>query len=121
MANKKVLLWFLSFMLVYFLVRGGKMYIPNIPDFFKYHLTDLLFVPTTALLGLLGVRVLKRDNTLTISLGLVSALIVLVSFYFEWYLPTYKQHIHPYTSDRVDVLMYCLGGLLFLCLQKKYL
>ena len=108
-------------MVLYFLVRGGRMYFPNIPDFFKYHFTDLIFVPTTALLGLLGVRVLKRDNTLTISLGLVSALVVFVSFYFEWYLPVYKQHLHPYTSDTVDVLMYAFGGLLFLYIQRKYL
>ena len=120
MANKKLWWWFLAFMTVYFVARYARSNIDNLPDFFKFQFTDLLFIPTVSTFALIFVRLFKRDNSITISTWLIAFLVVLMSVYFEWYLPTFKSHIHPYTSDWIDIVMYVLGGAMFLFVQKKY-
>jgi hypothetical protein len=120
MGKYKLTFWFFGFYGFYFLVRFIRTNWVDAPLFIKYYLTDLLFVPTMCLFALIIIRFLKRDNTITISPALIFTQIVLVSIYFEWYLPKYKSHIHPYTSDLWDVLMYILGGFLFWRLQKKF-
>jgi hypothetical protein len=119
MGNRKLWLWFLGLMTLYFSARLLRIHFDAIPIFFKYYFTDLLFIPTVSIFALIFVRLIKRNNTILISAWLIGVLIVWLSLYFEWYLPTYKSHIHPYTSDWIDVLMYCFGGLLFLWMQKK--
>ncbi len=119
MANKKLWWWFLGFMIVYFITRYFRSFEAT-PDFFKYYFTDLLFIPTVSTFALIFVRLFKRDNTLTISIWLVGFLVIWMCIYFEWYLPTYKSHVHPYTSDWVDVLMYVLGGFWFLWVQSRF-
>ena len=106
-------------MFLYFIARFTRTHFTQIPEFFKHHFTDLLFIPTVSIFGLIFVRMLKRDHSITISPWLIGFIVVLMSFYFEWYLPTYKNHIHPYTSDLVDVLMYILGGIGFLWIQAR--
>ncbi len=121
MGKNKVLPWFFGFFGLYFIVRYIRANWLDAPSFIRYYFTDLLFVPTMCLFALFFVRLLKRDQKLTISLPLIFVQILLVSLYFEWYLPNYRSHIHPYTSDAWDVLMYVLGGLIFWRLQKKFL
>lgn len=120
MANKRLWLRFLGLIAVYFIARYLRTNVEDIPDFFKYHFTDLLYIPTVATFSLIFVRLLKRDNTITISPWLVAFLVVFMSVYFEWYLPTYRAHIHPYTSDIWDIVMYALGGIGFLLIQRKH-
>lgn len=120
MANKRLWLWFLGLMAVYFIARYLRTNVEDIPNFFKYHFTDLLYIPTVSTFALIFVRLLKRDNTITISPWLVAFLVVFMSVYFEWYLPTYRGHIHPYTSDIWDIIMYALGGIGFLLIQGKH-
>lgn len=101
-------------MLVYFLVRWA--YIFGDTGLLRWYLTDLLFVPAMCTFGLIGVRWIKRDRTLQLHWWHVAVQVIFVSWYFEWHLPVrYAQ----YTADPVDVLMYFLGGLLFLGIQKK--
>jgi hypothetical protein len=107
-------------MSVYFVTRFCRAYFEGTPDFFKYHFTDLLFIPTVATFALIFVRVFKRDNSITVSPWLIGFLVLTMTLYFEWYLPTFKSHVHPYTSDWNDVLMYVLGGVEFLWIQFKY-
>ncbi len=120
MANRKLVYGFLILMSVYALTRFFRTFTCT-PPFFKYYFTDLLYIPTVCFLGLLGVRYLKRDNSLTLSIGLVSTLVVLTSVYFEWYLPNFEQYRHPYTADSIDILMYGIGGFFFLLYQKRFL
>lgn len=47
----------------------------------------------------------------------VILLVIGLSFYFEYYLPNYKSKPGWYTQDIWDVLMYVLGGLLFMIYQ----
>jgi amino acid permease len=116
--NKKAILWFAGIMCVYFTARGLRLAV-DLPDFFRFHLTDLLFVPAMSLFALILIRRFKKDESLQIPRLTVFAQVVLISIFFEYYLPTYRSHIHPYTSDPVDVLMYFTGGVLFLVLQRK--
>ena len=74
-----------------------------------------------SLFALIFVRLLKRDAKIKISPLLIFIQVVLVSLYFEVYLPK----ITSYVSDPIDILMYVLGGFIFLLIQpttvlKKY-
>jgi hypothetical protein len=113
--------WFVSIMLVYFVVRCVRMKALLNSDFINFHLTDLLFVPAMCLFALMAVRWVKRDDSIVIKSWMVGVQIVFVSVYFEWYLPNYKSQIHPYTSDLADVLMYVFGGGIFLMIQRRLL
>jgi len=119
MVNKKLCWWFLALMSVYFFTRYCRTYFEGTPNFFKYHFTDLLFIPTVATFALIFVRFFKRDNSITVSPWLVGFLVLTMTLYFEWYLPAFNSHIHPYTSDWIDILMYVLGGVGFLWIQFK--
>ncbi len=121
MANRKLLIWFFGLMSVYFIARYLRTHFEELPSFFKFQFTDLLFVPTMCVLALFFVRTLKRDPTITISPGLVFLQVALVSLYFEWYLPNFRANTHPYTSDYLDIWMYAFGGVLFLIIQRTFL
>ncbi|MGJ8661622.1 MAG: hypothetical protein ACSHXL_06265 [Bacteroidota bacterium] len=118
MVKNKVLGWFMGFFGLYFIVRYIRANWLEAPSFIQYYFTDLLFVPTMCLFALFFVRLLKRDQTLKISPALILIQVVLVSVYFEWYLPNYQNHVHPYTSDTLDIVMYIIGGIIFWRLQK---
>jgi len=111
--------YFLGLMFAYLLVRYLRVSVDMLPDFFRFYLTDLLFVPTMSIFALIAVRLLKRDRTLRIPAHYVFIQVVLVSLFFEWYLPNYSSKAHWYTSDLLDVLMYVIGGFLFLLLQRR--
>ena len=85
--------------------------------FVTNYLTDLLFVPAMCLFALIVLRFLKRDSTLTISWLAVMIQVVVVSLYFEWYLPKYPPEGHTHIADIVDCLMYTLGGFGFMIMQ----
>lgn len=118
MGNKKAFVYFIGVMTIYFLIRYLRTAI-SLPDFFRFHFTDLLFVPAMALFALIILRFIKKDEKLTIPFWTIFLQVVLVSFYFEFYLPNYQSHVHPYTSDPFDVLMYFVGGGMFVLLQRE--
>ncbi len=106
-------------MLAYFAVRYVRSAYDLAPDFVRYYLTDLMFVPTMGIFALIVVRYLKRDSTIRIPAFVVFVQVVLVSMFFEWYLPNYSGKVGWYTADMVDVLMYFFGGFIFLFAQKR--
>lgn len=101
-------------MSVYFLVRW--MLVFGETGLLRWYLTDLLFVPAMCAFGLIAVRMIRRDWSLHLAWWHVLVQVVLVSFYFEFYLP--KNH-PQYTADWWDVVMYFLGGIIFLLVQKR--
>lgn len=101
----------------YFLIRYMRSTFPGLPDFVRFHLTDLLFVPAMCLFALLAVRYLKRDHSLSIPGIYVLLQTVLVALYFEMYLP--ESYPGRYTADAGDAVMYVLGGLLFVAAQRR--
>jgi len=119
MVKRKAYFWFGGIMAGYFIVRTLRTTCPELPDFVRFHLTDLLFVPAMSLFALILIRKIKKDDCLRIPFWTVLLQVVLVSIYFEYYLPVFRSHVHPYTSDPIDVVMYFLGGFLFMALQWR--
>lgn len=101
-------------MIVYFLVRWALIF--GETGILRWYLTDLLFVPAMCTFALILVRLIKRDPTLTIPARNIFFQVFAVSVYFEWYLPNQNA---KYTSDPWDIVMYVLGGFLFLLVQKR--
>lgn len=114
MVKSRAILFFVSLMALYFLVRWA--YVFGDRGILRYYLTDLLFVPAMCTFGLIGVRILKRDKFLFLEWWHVLTQVILVSWYFEWYLPKSNP---IYTGDLWDVVMYFLGGIIFLGIQRK--
>lgn len=117
MANYRPHIVFGFVMIIYFAIRYIRITFHDIPHFVRYYFTDLLFVPAMCLFALLVLRCLKRNRTLTIPWFAVLIQVVLVSLYFEWYLPMYPPKGHTHVADVFDCLMYVLGGIGFLILQ----
>lgn len=108
---------FLLLMSVYFLIRYLRVSFPELPNFVRFHLTDLLFVPTMSLFALIIIRWIKRDQTITIRWWTIAFQVLVVSLYFEWYLPQNPPEGHIHVSDWIDILMYSIGGLSFIVSQ----
>ncbi len=102
-------IYFVAIMLCYFLVRYIRIDVDSPAHFVEYYLTDLLFVPAMSLFALIFVRLLKMSAKIKISPLLILTQVLLVSLYFEVYLPK----ITSYVSDPIDILMYVLGGFIF--------
>jgi len=119
MAKYRIYIYFLGIMFFYFIVRFIRIVFPNAPDFVRYHLTDLLFIPAMALFALIFARLIKRDKKLTIQPFLLFFQTSIIALYFEIYLPFYSPRAGEYTSDMIDVMMYFIGAILFLLLQKR--
>jgi hypothetical protein len=101
-------------MAIYFLVRWVGIF--GETGWLRWYLTDLLFVPAMSTFALIGVRWIKKDSSIRIAWRHVFLQVLIVSFYFEWYLPSYDS---KYTADSWDVVMYIIGGFVFLWLQKR--
>lgn len=99
---------------VYFLVRWA--YIFGESGWLRFYLTDLLFVPAMCTFGLIGVRWIKRDRSIYLKWWHVFFQVIFVSWYFERHLPSINSQ---YTADPMDVVMYIIGGIAFIAIQKK--
>jgi hypothetical protein len=108
---------FVFIMVIYFLTRYLRANFLELPDFFRYHFTDLLFVPAMSLFALILIRFMKRDATITIQWWAVALQILIITLYFEWYLPNNPPEGHIHVSDWMDSLMYAIGGILFIISQ----
>jgi len=114
MVKYRPIIFFLCLMTVYFLVRWALIF--GETGVLRWYFTDLLFVPAMCTFALIGVRFLKRDHSIRITWRQVFLQVLVVSFYFEWYLPAEDS---KYTSDPWDVVMYIIGGFVFLFVQRR--
>ena len=110
---------FALLMSCYFLIRYLRMTVDELPNFVRYHLTDLLFVPAMSLFALIIIRFTRKEAELTIPWYSVVIQVIAVSIYFEWYLPNNSPEGHIHIGDLMDCLMYAVGGVLFLIFQPK--
>ena len=85
------------------------------PTWIFHYLNDFLTIPLVARVSLHAVWWIKKDRSIRLNIFTVFSLVILFSFYFEYYLP---QQSYRYTADIWDVFCYVLGGFLFLMLQK---
>lgn len=116
--NKLYPLYFLVFLIVlYAMTKSLNVYMDTVFPFFRNHFTDLLFIPMQMTVCLIALRFLKRTNKLMIPVSLVLIITFLMAILFEWYLPVYKHSVHQ-TADVIDALMYAVGAVLFLLIQK---
>ena len=120
MGKYKPHIIFVGIMICYFLVRYIRSAFHSAPDFIHFYLTDLLFVPAMATIALIIIRFMKRNQRIVIDAKLIFLQTALISFYFEWYLPSYGPNSHWYTGDLWDVLMYFCGAFIFLLLQRYF-
>lgn len=92
----------------------------ELPYFFRFHFTDLLFVPLQLIIALCGLRIIKQNKQLKIPVILILLVVLCDSVLFEWYLPNFSENVHLFTGDFSDVLMYVIGGLLFWGIQRGF-
>jgi len=85
--------------------------------FLKNHLNDLLYTPIVLTLCLAIVRVVKRQPNQLINVYLTGFMSLFFALIFEFIGP--KVYIHS-VGDWIDVLMYSLGGILFMFFQKWF-
>ena len=82
----------------------------TVPQWFSSYFADALCLPLMLSYNLLWIRRVKKTPTFQLSPAMVFAAWLMVSVTFEWILPSYASH---YTADRVDVLVYAMGGLCY--------
>lgn len=111
---------FVLLMMFYLIVRFLRVKHPELPSFFKFQITDLIFVPAMCCFALIFIRFFKRDSSLLIPWYSVLIQVLIVSVLFEWYLPKFGYADNIYTSDILDVIMYFLGGGIFILLQRFF-
>jgi hypothetical protein len=92
----------------------------ELPDFFRFHFTDLLFVPLQLIVSLCGLRIIKQNRRLKIPLILIVLVVLFDSVLFEWHLPRFAENPTLFIGDFSDVLMYIIGGFLFWEMQQKF-
>lgn len=119
MDRRRLYIVIITIIILYFISKALSKTI-NCPFFFN-HFTDFLFVPFLSFLGLLGTQVIKKDKGIKIEVWQTIVLVFFVSFYFEWYLPSYAAQKELYTADIIDSLMYGMGGAVFLIIQNRLL
>lgn len=108
-------LFIMLFFALFLGVQSLKYFSVDAPNWIYHYLNDFLTIPLVASLCLHTVWIIKKDNTLRLSIFTILSLVILFSVYFEYYLP--KQS-HRYTGDFLDVMCYISGGIFFYILQK---
>lgn len=103
----------------YLLIRFLRVEVEGMPVFVQYYLTDFLFLPVLCLTALVVIRYLKRDTQLQIPVSYVFVQALIISLYFEWYLPAYPIGQNQYTGDIIDAGMYFSGALVYCIFQPK--
>lgn len=107
--------WFGLLMALYVFARLIRWKYPDAFPLFSSYFTDVLFVPAMCCFALIFTRMIKRDPNLKVKWHIVVFVTVLISYYFEFYLPF--QPANVYISDSFDVVCYFIGAILFLILQ----
>lgn len=106
---------FVVFSIIYLIIQGARKFSFYIPELLNSYLTDFLFIPLLLMFSLWLTRVVKRDLTIKLTTPMIVISVILISFIFEYYLP---QTSLLYTADKIDVLMYLLGGLSYYYIQN---
>lgn len=86
------------------------------PKIISFYANDLLCMPIVLSICLALIRILKKDETLYVPLGIIGSITAYYAFHFEWLLPKFH---HRYTADWIDVGLYIMGAFLFSKFQKR--
>lgn len=108
--------FFITFSAIYLTIQLIRKLKVEIPEVINSYVTDFLFMPLLLMFSLWLTRVVKRDLTIKLTIPMIVISVILISFIFEYYLP--KTSL-LYTADKIDVLMYLLGGVSYYYIQNR--
>lgn len=92
---------------LYLIVRIGRLGAYNLPELINNYLTDFICMPLILTLCLVGVRLAKQLPQFILSPSMIISMTAFYSVLFEYLLP--MQSIQ-YTADGIDVVMYFTGA-----------
>ncbi len=108
--------YFIAFSVAYLLIQSCRKLGVYLPELLNSYGTDLLFMPLLLSFSLWMTRFIKRDKTIILTVPMLLVVLLFVSFIFEYYLPMRSP---IYTADKMDVVMYLLGGIIFYYFQSR--
>lgn len=97
-------------------IYGAQSLELSIPRLINNYFNDLICMPFVLKICQYTVRIVKSDSKLTLPTSLQVVVTLIFSIYFEFILPIYNPR---YTSDWVDVIMYFLGLLIFITIERQ--
>ena len=106
------------FCVVAFTVYLAQRYSASLPELANNYLNDLLCMPIVLKICQYAVQFIKSDKQLKIPIKISFTLTVLYAIYFELVLPQFHSR---YTADGMDVILYFLGLLFFLWIERRNL
>lgn len=112
MKNK---LLFISLISSYAVSVYFKYYIPS-NNWFNQYWADLVCMPIVFAIALKCIQIVKKNNTLTLSVLQVTIGAVYYALLFEFLAPQFDE---KYTADFNDVICYFIGALGYWIWQKK--
>ena len=108
--------YFILSVVLYLLIRILRLFEIHIPEILNSHLTDFLFMPILLTVSLIGVRVIKRNKLINLTIGMIFVSTVFVSFMFEIFMPSRSS---LFIKDYWDVVAYIIGALFFYIVQSR--
>ena len=108
--------YFILSVALYLLIRILRLFEIHIPEILNSHLTDFLFMPILLTVSLIGVRVIKRNKLINLTIGMIFVSTVFVSFMFEIIMPSRSS---LFIKDYWDVVAYIIGALFFYIVQSR--
>ncbi|MCX6181363.1 MAG: hypothetical protein NT150_05515 [Bacteroidetes bacterium] len=114
--SKKIYLYIAILSVLYSFQLLCKFQNISTPQWFSSYFADLLCLPLLLLCTLVVMKKIKKIEVLSWQMILFT--LVYVSVVFEFILPLYSNR---YTADKIDLIMYTAGSILFYVLQKHIL
>ena len=108
--------YFILSVVLYLLIRILRLFEIHIPEILNSHLTDFLFMPILLTVSLIGVRVIKRNKLINLTIGMIFVSTVFVSFMFEIFMPSRSS---LFIKDYWDIVAYGVGALFFYIVQSR--
>ena len=108
--------YFILSVVLYLLIRILRLFEIHIPEILNSHLTDFLFMPILLTVSLIGVRVIKRNKLINLTIGMIFISTVFVSFMFEIFMTSRSS---LFIKDYWDVVAYIIGALFFYIVQSR--
>lgn len=108
-------LFYCSVLLACLLYIGQRLQLP-LPNWVYFYANDFLCMPVVLSFCLAALRIIKKDETIYVPIGIIIALTSYFAVYFEWFMPQMNSR---YTGDIIDIVLYFFGAILFYALQKK--
>lgn len=110
--------YFSVFVGIALLVYIAQQFSFPLPPLINNYLNDLLCLPIVLKICKYVVQFINSDKQVNIPIKISLTLTIVYSIYFEVVLPTVNSR---YTGDLIDVVLYFLGFLFFLWIEKSEL